>query len=73
MELNIETILAPIKNFACIETVHTCARTYHGAPRTRLCLRTTVVMTLFNLRAHVRKLTNPHTEPPFVTVTKGKS
>ena len=61
----------PNKSFTC--TVHTCAKPCHGASRTCLRSRTPVYMTLFTLREHVRTVTNPHGEAPFVAVTKGKS
>ena len=54
-------------------TVHACARTCYGAPRTGLRWRTTVYMTLFTLRAHVRTFTDPHGERPFVASTTGKA
>ena len=54
-------------------SVHTCARTCRGVPRTGLCLRAAVRMTMFTPRAHVRKLTNSHATAPIVAVTNWKA
>ena len=64
-------IIIQMKNFTCC-TVHSYVNTCHGAPHTGLCLRTAGCMALFTLCTHVRRLTNPHTEAPFVAITKGK-